>query len=222
MKGKHIFSIRGDKSQHNVTVCINAAQPISNRKNLGPRCLIKYKDRHVIDHQIDLIKRSFEFPEIIIISGFSSKVVYNNRPEGVKIIENQLYESTRDCEQVRLVSQAAQNDNIIFIPDNMMLSVEDLQTMSKQSTVLVSDDMLSEKTVLYEKGKLVDFVYYKNEQSDFYANCYSLQGKELRLANNFSFNNPYSAYLDIELLAQVVKQNGEIFVKSSLSAEFVV
>jgi hypothetical protein len=222
MKGKHIYSLRGDKYQNSVTVCINAAQPISNRKNIGPRCLLKYKDLTVIEHQIDLIKRSFEFPEIIIISGFSTKTIYHNRPEGTKIVENQLYESTRDCEQIRLVSQVAQNDNLIFIPDNMMLSREDLQMMAKQSTVLTSSDMLSEKVVLFENGKLVDFVYHKNDDSNFYANCYSLQGKELKLANNFSFNNQYSTYLDSEVLSQVVSQGGEIFVKESLSAEFVV
>lgn len=222
MKGKHIYSLRGDKYQNSVTVCINAAQPISNRKNIGPRCLLKYKDSTVIEHQIDLIKRSFEFPEIIIISGFSTKIIYQNRPEGTKIVENQLYESTRDCEQIRLVSQVAQNDNLIFIPDNMILSREDLQMMAKQSTVLTSNDMLSEKVVLFENGKLVDFVYHKNDDSNFYANCYSLQGKELKLANNFSFNNQYSTYLDSEVLSQVVKQGGEIFVKESLSAEFVV
>jgi NDP-sugar pyrophosphorylase family protein len=222
MKGKHIFSIRGDKSQYSITVCINASQPINNRKNLGPRCLVKYKDKPVLEHQIDLIKRSFEFPEIIVITGFSTKTIYNNRPEGVKLVENQLYESTRDCEQIRLVSQVAQNDNIIFLPDNMMLSREDLQLLAKQSTVLTSDDMLSEKVVLFENEKLIDFVYYKNESSNFYANCYSLQGRELKLANNFSFNNPYSSYLDSETLSQVAKQGGDIFVKNSLSAEFVV
>lgn len=222
MKGKHIFNIKGEKSQDSVTIAINATQPVANRKSLGAKCLLLYNGKPAIEHQIDLIKRSFEDPEIIIITGFASKNIYSKKPDGVRIIENQLFESTRQMEDFRLVAQSTESQNIIFIPDNMMISKEDLISLSKRSSFLTSPDMLSEKIPLIENGVLSDFVYHKIGKELYYGNCFSLSGRELKMALNFCFKNVYGAYLDTEMLCDVARNGGQIHEHYSESAEFII
>lgn len=219
---KHIFQLKGGKTPNPVTVCINVSQPIPSKKSLGPRCFLKKNNKTVLQHQLDLIDLTFKDYKVVLITGFEAKKIFNNRPKGVVLVENQLYEDTRGCEHIRLVSQAVETDNIIFIPDNIIMSPEDLKLLSLNSTVLTSKYMLTEKVVINEGGKLMDFIYYKNDYSNFYSGCFSLSGKELKLANSYSFNNSYSAYLDTEILTQVVRKGGNILVKDSSSVEFLI
>lgn len=218
----HLYKINSVKSQDKLTIAINATQPIPNRKSAGSKILMHYRNKPVIDHIIDLINRTFEEPEIIIITGFAAKSIYVNRPKNVKLVENQLFDSTRECENVRLVAQSTTSKNIIFLPDNMMYSKEDLIKLSKQSMVVTSEHMLSEMVPIFENGMLYNFIFHRDKHDRYYANAFSLSGRELDYAVNYSFKNMYSTFFDTELLSDVVRSGGIIRELHSPNAEIII
>lgn len=218
----HLYKIHAEKSQDRVTVVINATQPIPNKKNIGPKILLPYRNKPVIEHLTELIKRSFDDPEIIIMTGFCSKNIYNNRPKGVRLIENQLFDSTRDCENLRLVVQGTESRNIIFLPDNMMFSREDLLRLSKQPLVLTSEHMLSEMVPIFENAQLYNFIFHRDSHPRYYGNAFSLSGRELDMAINFAFKNIYSTFYDFEILSEVVRNGGIIKEYYSTTAEIII
>ena len=86
-----------DKSCHNMddtTVAILGAGIGSRIKSYEPRSLIKIGTKTLLEHQIFTICDCFESPEIITVVGCKAERVIKKIRGSVRIVENQLYETT--------------------------------------------------------------------------------------------------------------------------------
>lgn len=205
----YIHKISSEYTTDNIVVAINCTQPIPKKRRLGPKCLQKYGHKPIIYHQIELINQCFVKPSIVVISGCFPKQI--NSITGVTIIENQLFESTRQAEDFRLVAQTTKAPKIIFMPDDMILSKEDLLSLSERSSIITSSRKLSEKTPIINNGIFQDMMFFKEEMDLYYGNIFCLTGKELNIALDFCFENIYGPYLDIEMLSHVANSGGSIY-----------
>lgn len=106
-------------------------------KSFGPHPLFKLENSTLLDIQIDIINKTFVNCEIILVTGYLADKVIKKRPDNVRIIENQLYETTNECEQMRLAINNTNNENIIFISGNMLFNEKTLSVIDRNKSCLV-------------------------------------------------------------------------------------
>lgn len=114
-----------------VSVIILCDLPGYRMKSYGPTSLITINNKHLIDLQIDCIKKTFEKYEIILCVGFESEKIskhirskYKNL--NIRLVENQLFNSCNSCEGVRLAINNTLNSKILIIDGSLLLSKKTL------------------------------------------------------------------------------------------------
>lgn len=189
-----------------VTVVIDTSQPIEGCRPLGPRCLYSHDEVTPLSRIVDLVRATFVDPEIIVMAGFESKRVFMNKPKGVRIVENQLFGSTREVENIRLARMNSTNNNMIFMPDNLLCSEHDLISLSLGSGALISETLISELIVLSYEGRINNFSFYKKGFPEkYFTGIFSLQGRELTRVFNFAFNHINGPHFAFEALTEIAK-----------------
>lgn len=122
----------------NMGFIISASQPMLGTKMYGNKVLFKYKDSEILEYNLDLIYSICENPEVILVSGFDNKALLkHNRKSEFNIVENQLYEISNSCEDLRLGLQALKSPHCVFI-DSVIIP-----TVSTMKYLLVGRDMSS-------------------------------------------------------------------------------
>jgi choline kinase len=109
-------------------------------KSYGPKSLLSINPTEtLIEYQLNLIQTSFPNADIILVVGFSADRVIKRCPEGVRIVENQLYEHTNEVEQVRLALNCTLTDNVLILKDDIIFNDETLCSISKNESCIIYD-----------------------------------------------------------------------------------
>jgi len=91
-------------------------------KYYGHKCLFNFKNKRVIDHQIDVIKRTYgTSSDIIVVTGYKSEKLIKDI-SGVRIVENLNYENLYIAESIRLGINASLKSNIYLIHGDILFS----------------------------------------------------------------------------------------------------
>jgi hypothetical protein len=109
-----------------VTIILLCDSPGYRMKSYGPLSLINIGNKKLIDIQIASIKEAFQKFELVLCLGFDSERVYNyvknKYPKlNVRVVENQLYNSSNSCEGLRLSLNNICNDNVLICDGNLLI-----------------------------------------------------------------------------------------------------
>lgn len=120
----------------NLTVIILGSSYIKRRKSHGPTIL--YKDisgTTILETQIRAIRYHFPNAEIIVVSGLWSDKIASIRKNEFRLVENQLFESTNEVENLRLALNNNTNKNLLIISGNLYFNHSTLSELPTESTV---------------------------------------------------------------------------------------
>lgn len=152
MKARNITKLKKKKNQKRtkdikqqdlITVVLLCDSPGYRMKSYGPVSLITLGNKKLIDIQISTIKKVFKNFEIVICLGFDAdkickyvKSKYKNI--NIRIVENQLYNSSNSCESLRLSLNNICNNQVIICDGNLLINSLSLSLVNKnESCVLV-------------------------------------------------------------------------------------
>jgi NDP-sugar pyrophosphorylase family protein len=151
-------------------------------KSYGPPSLINIANHRLIDIQIDAISKTFKYYEIILCVGFDAEKIskyvrnkYNNI--NIRIVENQLYNSSNSCESARLALNNTINDQVLICDGNLLINSETLSLVNAEySTVILESNPCAN----LEVGVNVD---EKNEAQHFSFGASNIWSEILYLNN---------------------------------------
>lgn len=107
-------------------------------KTYGPKQLLPTKfGCCLIEHQINVISSLYKNSEIIAVLGYEIDKILKKKPKA-RIIENQLFESTADAEQLRLAINSTDKKNLLIISGDIIFNDESLAFDRKKSCILSS------------------------------------------------------------------------------------
>jgi choline kinase len=137
----HVAPTRRNKVDRNdITVIIMAANIGYGMKSYGPKSLLNINPTEtLIEYQLNMIQTSFPNADIILVVGFAADRLIKRCPPGVRIIENQLYETTNEVEQVRLALNCSLTDNVLIIKDDIIFNDDTFYAISKNQSCLIYD-----------------------------------------------------------------------------------
>jgi len=147
-----ITSKQQKKSLNNLadtTVAILSAGVGSRIKSYEPRSLIKIGNKTLLEHQISTISQCFGFPEIITVVGYRADKIAKKMRGSVRIVENQIHETTNTSESMRLAFNNSMKNNFLFMHGDLYFNENTLKNLDyDKSFVLVdSQGMMDHKEV---------------------------------------------------------------------------
>lgn len=120
----------------------------------------------LLQHQIDVINRSWGPSEIMISVGYDAERVISKKPQHSRIIENNRWQETGEVEELRLILNACEPEHLIIFVGDIYASSTNFGTMSLQdswSLSLVGTD-INQIGVKEENGYLDLFSFSFNSK----------------------------------------------------------
>lgn len=127
-----------------VSIILLSDSPGYRMKSYGPLSLISIGSKKLIDIQISAIKDTFNNFELILCLGFDADKVYkyvkNKYPNiNIRIVENQLFNSSNSCEGLRLCLNNICNDHVLICDGNLILSSKALSLLDLQRSCILTE-----------------------------------------------------------------------------------
>jgi choline kinase len=88
----------------------------------GPKCLLKYRDKTILENQIEVIKTFDCMADIIVVVGFESRKIAAINDPRIRIVENPQFEDTGAAESLRLGLLASIPSNVYVIHGDIIFS----------------------------------------------------------------------------------------------------
>jgi hypothetical protein len=154
MKTKCIISPKATKrnienKNELITIIILCDTPGYRMKSYGPLPLITIENNKLIDLQIQAIQRTFINFEIIVCVGFDAEKTckyirnkYHNL--NIRIVENQLFNSSNSCESVRISLNNTLNNKVLICDGNLLFNEKILSLFRVDQTCVLVESEPSE------------------------------------------------------------------------------
>lgn len=127
------------KQPKEISVAILSAGVGSRIKSYEPRSMLKIGGKTLMEHQIATIKKSIDNPDIISVVGYDAQKIIKKFNDQIKIIENQIYDSTNTSESIRLAFNATNKNNFLFIHGDLLFNTETLQNLDYTQSFVIID-----------------------------------------------------------------------------------
>jgi len=128
-----------NKNFPQLQIVILAAGIGSRTRSYEPRCLLKYNKTTILDNQIEVLTSLFNKSEISVVGGFDINKIIRKVGKQVRVVENQMYESTNNGESLRLAINNSMFDNILFLHGDLIISPEIFDNVKMDQSFLLID-----------------------------------------------------------------------------------
>lgn len=214
-QSEFITPIKSRKKSSDLSVIILSSLSIHRSKTLGAMSMIPINNQPIINRQVSAIKTIFPLAEVSVVVGYHATQVINNKPDGVRIIENQLYENTGNAEEMRLALNATLNNRALIINGNVLFDAESLKQLSNHSScILVNENGNKDSNLgtVNTAGKLEIISYgLKNK----WCQLALLEENELSIIKKFVARKDRERYLFHEIVNYAITHGGKINVVKS-------
>lgn len=129
-----------NKTQLPLQVIILAAGAGSRTKSYEPRCLLKYKNKVILDSQIEIIKNRFTKSEITVVGGIEGYKIIKRLEKDMRFVENQIHEDSNSGESLKLGINNSIIDNILFLHGDLVFSESILNKIDMDKSCLLIDN----------------------------------------------------------------------------------
>ena len=201
------------KAEHkNVSVIIPAAGMGSRMKRYGPKCLFPTsKGSTILSKIIKNIKKVYPYCEIIAAVGFDADKVIESVPREIRIVENQLYDTTNMVESIRLSLNNAVHNDVIIVNGDLIFNVFTLQNLTKYGSCVVVDSQdrfnRDEVGVTVVENMAVNFAYGLPVK---WAQIIYLTGRELSIFRKICNDRENNKMHTFEILNKVIESGGTL------------
>lgn len=128
-----------------ITIVLLADSPGYRMKSYGAIPLIQFKNKKLIDIQIQQISNTFKNFELIICVGYDSDKVckyikQKYRNKNIRIVENQIYAQSNSCEGVRLCLNNIYNNKILICDGSIIFNEDILNFITKNNCCIAVEE----------------------------------------------------------------------------------
>jgi len=201
------------KKQSSGTACVAILSAgIGKRiKSYEPRSLIKIGNKTLIEHQITVLENSFDNPDIILVTGYSTNRIIRKTKNKVRIVENQIYNETTSSESLRLAINNTTSNSMFFFHGDLYFNLDTMKELRYDRSFLIIDnqDQISSKevgiTVVNKRATILS--YGLNTK---WCQMAYITGKEFEIAKNLYLrgNETIKKMLLFEILNLIISKGG--------------
>ena len=212
------------KSQHkNLTVVVPVAGIAHRMKSYGPKCLFHTSaNSTILDRAIKNIQKVYTHAEIIVVVGFDADKIIERVPRSIRIIENQIYDTTNTIESIRLALNNAVDDDILIMHGDLIFNIYAIRDITNGGSCAIIDTQerfdKNEIGVTVVEGKITNFSYGLPAK---WAQIIYLTGTELELFRRFCSDREKNKMYIFEILNMVLESGGIIHAEEPKGMQII-
>jgi choline kinase len=195
------------KKNIEIAIAVLSAGVGQRIKSHEPRSMIKINDTSLIDIQISILGECFLKPEIIGVFGYDFQKICRKLSGKIRIIENQIHETTNTAESMRLAFNSTLKSSFMFLHGDLIFNKETLQDLdySKSFVVIDTKGRMEDKeaglTIVNNKATI--FSYGLKSK---WCQIAHITGKELKIAKQIfnKFELADKKMLSFEVLNRMI------------------
>jgi len=206
----NIKKVKNQKEENDISVALLCAGIGSKIKSYEPRSLLKINSKTLIEHQIATIKESFIHPDIICVSGCYANKIVRKIKKAIRIVENQMFETTNSSESLRLAFNNSINTRFMFIHGDIFFNQQCLNVDYSESFLIVdSSQMMKDDeigvTTIDEKASVLSYGLKTK-----WAQIAYFTGKEHKILGSIlqKFEHQDKKKLSFEVINDVINAGG--------------
>ena len=209
--GKTSQNSKAKKANVDICVAILSAGVGARIKSYEPRSLLRINNEPLIDRQIHVINNSFTSPEIIAVFGYDFYRILKKIKTPIRVIENQLYETTNNAESLRLAFNNNVKNNFLFMHGDLLFNNATLSQLNYSESFIIVDSKerfdKKEVGVTITNGKANILSYGLDTK---WCQIAHLTGKELKIANSLflRFEEQNKKMLSFEVINAIIENGG--------------
>lgn len=209
MSRRFIQKIKKDKDP--ITLAVLSAGAGSRIKSHEPRSLIKIKGIPLLLHQIQALTSFFSKGEIIVAVGCHANKIIKRIPRDIRVIENQLHETTGAVESLRLVVNNSVANRMFITHGDIFFTAHDLEgsDFSKSFIIVDTQNRMSEREVgVVSTDDIVNTFSYGLKTK--WCQVVYLAEKEFLILQQLFLKNgeSYEKMLTFEVLNLIINKGG--------------
>jgi len=210
----NIKSTKHKRKKLDIAIAILSAGIGQRIKSHEPRSMLKINDNTLVENQISTINQCFNDPEIIGVFGYECQKICKRIGNKLRVVENQLYESTNTAESIRLAFNNTNKNGFMFLHGDLCFNKETLLNVEYNKSFVVVDnngkfeDKEAGVTIVNNKASI--FSYGLKSK---WCQIAFLTGKELKIAKQFfnKFEGADKKMLSFEVLNAIISMGGSFF-----------
>lgn len=215
-KQRFIAPTKSPLYKNGLSVIILSSSPNYRMKSYGPQSL--WKDKYgttILNNQVEIIRMCHQQSEVIFVGGFEIDKIIKNKPLGLRVVENQLYEETNEVEEIRLGLNNALYERVLLLFGDLYFNYDLIKDFQLKKSSLVVDQqkqMLSDDigvTIVDNKATILSF----GVDDAKWCRIAYLQDKELKLLKNFVNDRDNRKLFLYEAINHILDKNGNLDVK---------
>jgi len=205
---RHTTCIKDTKDDRITFIVLSAG--VGNRmRSYGPKCLFKTSDETILDRQLSIINSNFANSETILVVGFESHKVIKKISENIRVVENQLYQTTNSSESLRLAINNSIGDRIFFIHGDLIFNKETLKNLDFSRSFIIVDSKNQiqddEVGVTIVNNRATFFSYGLDTK---WCQMAYIRGKELSILKSLYNKTGKDKLYTFELLNMIIEKKG--------------
>jgi len=210
-------AIRNDNRP--ISVIIPAAGLGSRMKSYGPKSLVKIKDNlSIIENQLKFIYKYLNKPQIILVTGYESKLVEScvQKYKNITVVRNEEWEDTNVVASIAKGLEFVKHENVLIIYGDLVFNAWTLKVpFGNDSMVLVDKKgFMKEEEVgcTVQSNMLENMMYglnYKWAQISYFTK------HELILLKRFLKNPLYNTFFGFEIINMIISSGGKFIAHSN-------
>ena len=185
----------------------------------GPRSLIKLGQTNVIEHQLTILHKIFNDPQIIIVVGYDANRIMNNTPDDIVKIENENYETTNVVRSIGMGLRACVNPSVLVLYGDLVFNEEALRWSYDKSSIVLTEGNDKESV-----GCITDNGYVSRLAfglANPWAQIMFVMGKELRLLKKAAWNPEKYQLYGFEAINDIIDGGGKFLAHSPPNMKIV-
>lgn len=208
-----------------LSIIILSSSPGYRMRQFGPKCLIK--DKHsvsILHHQTAMFQMEFPHCEIIVVGGFECDKIVKNKPEVVRIVENQRFEELNEVEDLRLGINNCLYEKLLVVFGDIYFLPQTIKDIAQKESVLVTDSnkkMLEDDigTTVVDNYITITSLAIENPK---WAKIAYFAEKEFKLLKQFVSNRDNNKLFMFEAINYILDKKGSFKNKSVGLGDFLV
>lgn len=198
-----------NKNKDLISVVILAASAGYRMKGFGSRSLCTmYGGTTLLQHQINVIKRVFNNFELIIVSGFESDKLVKYKQSNVRFVENQLFDTTGEAEQLRLAINNITTDKLLLINGDTLFDGKSISEFKNMSSTLLYNNNDTNEIGATVVNNYLTYLSYDLEEK--WSGITYLTNKELEITKKIINNRDLNKLFMFEIINKVIDKNVKI------------
>ena len=208
----NITNKKDSLEQEDMAIAILSAGTGNRIRSYEPRSLLKIGNKCLIEHQINTIGQCFANPEIINVVGCHAKKVIKKIKGKLRIVENQLHETSNSSESLRLAFNNTIKENILFMHGDLYFNENTLKNLDYSKSFVIIDTKQqikdNEVGVTIQDNRATILSYGLPTK---WAQIAFIRGREYRMLKNIfaKYEDQDKKRLSFEVINMIISTGGK-------------